>query len=240
MHEGERVRRQGFVSADRKQGLERAHASADHAPVRKPERIHDLEHQGDHLDVSRGTARADQLEAQLGELAGPRGKARLLAHHRRLVAQTQRQIARVQSRGHQADDGQCVVRTNDQQAAINVEELERRVRDAPALLKRVLLLQKRGFHREVAMMLEATPNRKRDVLARLRLSGQDVPETPWCGRHLNASPSAEIAYVARRSQHRHFILLKFAQERHRGARSIEIPQPRNAGYTIAHEKRPAS
>ena len=107
-----------------------------------------------------------------------------LTNHRRLIAQAQRQVGRAHTGRDQAHDGQRVIGANHQQATIVVKELERRIRDAAALLERTLVLEQRRLNRKVMMLPEAALHRQRNLLARLSLLGQYVPESPRCGRHL--------------------------------------------------------
>ena len=112
------------------------------------------------------------------------GIALTFANHRRLIAQAQRQIGRAHASRNQANDRQRVVGTDHQQATVVIKELKRRVRNAAALLERALVLEQRRLDRKVMMLPKAALHRQRNLLARLSLLGQYVPESPRCGRHL--------------------------------------------------------
>ena len=112
------------------------------------------------------------------------GIALTLANHRRLIAQAQRQIGRAHASRNQTNDRQRVVGTDHQQATVVIKELKRRVCNAAALLERALVLEQRCLDRKVMMLPEAALHRTCDLLARLSLLGQYVPESPRCGRHL--------------------------------------------------------
>ena len=172
------------ILARREQFLKRTHATCDNACIGQRQLAHRLGHERDNLDIARGIARADKLKAQLCKLTRATGIALALADHRRLVAQAQRQIGRAHASRNQANDRQCVVGTDHQQAAIIVKELKRRVRNAPALLERTLVLEQWRLDRQVMMLPKAALHRICDLLARLSLLGQYVPESPRCGRHL--------------------------------------------------------
>ena len=80
--------------------------------------------------------------------------------------------------------GKRIVGSHYEQAAIVIKQLERGVRNAATLLERALVLEQRRLDRKVMMLPEAALHRQRDLLARLSLLGQYVPESPRCGRHL--------------------------------------------------------
>ena len=170
------------------QRLEGANASAHDLGISKPQGANGARHQRDHLDVARGVTFADKLEAQLRKLARTAGAAHLLTHDRGLIAQTERQIGRAHARGDQTHDGKRVVGAHHKQAAVVIKELERGIGNAAALLEGAFVLEQRGFDRKVMMGTEAIPHRLRDLLARLSLLGQDVSESPRCGRHTCAHP----------------------------------------------------
>lgn len=172
------------ILARRKQLLKRTHATCDNARIGQRQLAHGLGHERDNLDIARGIARADKLKAQLRKLTRAAGIALTLANHRRLVAKAQGQVGRAHAGRNQAYDRQRVVGTDHQQAAIIVKELKRRVRNAAALLERTLVLEQRRFDRQVMMLPKAALHRICDLLARLSLLGQYVPESPRCGRHL--------------------------------------------------------
>ena len=172
------------ILTGREQFLKRTHAARDNARIGKRQLAHGLGHQRDDLDIARGVARADELKTQLRKLTRATGIALTLANHRRLIAQAQRQIGRAHASRNQANDRQRVVGTDHQQAAVVIKELKRRVRNAAALLKRTLVLEQRRLDRQVMMPPEAALHRTCNLLARLSLLGQYVPESPRCGRHL--------------------------------------------------------
>ena len=172
------------ILARRKQLLKRTHATCDNARIGQYQLTHGLGHERDDLDIARGIARTDKLKAQLCKLARATGIALALANHRRLVAKAQRQVDRAHAGRNQTHDRQCVVGTDHQQATVIVKELKRRVRDAAAFLERALVLEQRRLDRQVMMLPKAALHRQRNLLARLSLLGQYVPESPRCGRHL--------------------------------------------------------
>ena len=63
--------------------------------------------------------------------------------------------------------------------------------DVNALIQGGTALKQRGLDRQVPMGLEAVFHRERDVLARLRLLGQDVPEPPRRCLHAANPPRAD-------------------------------------------------
>ena len=184
MHAAQGLGSQLAIIARREQLLKRTHATCDNARIGKCQLAHGLGHQRDDLDVARSVAHTDELKAQLRKLTRATGIALALANHRRLVAKAQGQIGRAHAGRNQAHDGQRIVGTDYQQTAIIVKELERRVRNATAFLKRTLVLEQRRLDRKVMMLPEAALHRTCDLLARLSLLGQYVPESPRCGRHL--------------------------------------------------------
>ena len=184
VHATQRLGSQLAILACREQLLKRAHATCDNARIGQCELMHSFGHERHNLDIARGIARADKLKAQLGELTRAAGIALALANHRRLVAQAKRQVGRAHAGRDQAYDGQRVIGTDHQQTAVVIEKLERRVRDAAAFLERTLVLEQRRLNRKVMMLPEAALHRQRNLLARLSLLGQYVPESPRCGRHL--------------------------------------------------------
>ena len=188
MHHTKGVFCQRRVTHVCKQRLEGANASAHDLSISKPQSANGTCHQRDHLDVARSVAFADKLETQLRKLTGAAGTAHLLAHDRSLIAQAKRQIGRAHARRDQAYDGKRVVGAHHEQAAVIIEQLERRVRDATALFERTLILENRSLDRKIMVLLKAALHRLCDLLARLSLLGQNVPESPRCGRHTRAHP----------------------------------------------------
>ena len=184
MHTAQCLGSQLTIFACREQFLKRAHATRDDAGIGQRKLAHGLRYQRNNLDIARGIARADELKAQLRKLTRAAGIALALANHRRLVAQAQGQVGRTHAGRNQAHDGQRVIGTNHQQATVIVKELERRIRDAATFLERTLVLEQRRFDRQVMMLPKAALHRQRNLLARLSLLGQYVPESPRCGRHL--------------------------------------------------------
>ena len=184
MHATQRLGSQLAIFARREQLLKRAHATCDDARIGQRQLAHGLRYQRDNLNVARGIARADELKAQLRKLARAAGIALALTNHRRLVAQAQGQVGRAHAGRNQAHDGQRVVGTDHEQATVIVKEFERRIRDAATFLERTLVLEQRRFDRQVMMLPKTALHRQRNLLARLSLLGQYVPESPRCGRHL--------------------------------------------------------
>ena len=184
VHAAQGLGSQLTILAYREQFLKRTHAACDDARIGKCQLTHGLGDQRDNLDIARGIARTDKLKAQLCKLARATGVALALANHRRLIAQAQGQVGRVHAGRDQTHDRQCVVGTDHQQTAIIVKKLKRRVRNAAAFLERTLVLEQRRLDRKVMMLPEAALHRQRNLLARLSLLGQYVPESPRCGRHL--------------------------------------------------------
>ena len=184
MHAAKGLGSQLAILARREQFLKRTNATCDNARIGQRQLAHGLGHERDNLDITRGIARADKLKAQLRKLTRTAGIALALANHRRLVAQAQGQVGRAHAGRNQAHDRQRVVGTDHQQATIIIKELKRRVRNAAAFLERTLVLEQRRLDRQVMMLPEAALHRTCDLLARLSLLGQYVPESPRCGRHL--------------------------------------------------------
>ena len=184
MHAAQGLGSQLAILAYREQFLKRTHATCDNARIGKCQPAYGLRHQRNNLDIARGITRADKLKAQLRKLTRATGIALALANHRRLVAKAQGQVGRAHAGRNQAHDRQRVVGTDHQQAAVIIKELKRRVRNAAALLERTLVLEQRRLDRKVMMLPEAALHRTCDLLARLSLLGQYVPESPRCGRHL--------------------------------------------------------
>ena len=184
VHAAQRLGSQLAIFARRKQLLKRTHATCDNACIGQCELTHSLGHERDNLNIARGIARTDKLKAQLCKLARAAGVALALTNHRRLVAQAQGQVGRTHAGRNQAHNRQRVIGTNHQQATVVVKKLERRVRDAAAFLERTLVLEQRRLDRKVMMLPETALHRQRNLLARLSLLGQYVPESPRCGRHL--------------------------------------------------------
>ena len=166
-----------------KKRFKRTDAAAYNPGICKTQSTNGTCHQRNHLDIACGVPFADKLETQLRKLTGATSATHLLAHDRSLIAQAKRQVGRAHARRDQANDGKRVVGTHHEQAAIVIKQLERGVRDAAALLERALVLEQRRFDRKVMMSTKAVPHRLCDLLARLSLLGQNVPESPRCGRH---------------------------------------------------------
>ena len=184
MHAAQGLGSQLTILAYREQFLKRTHAACNNARIGQCQLAHGLRHERDDLNIARGIARADELKAQLRKLARTASVALALTDHRRLVTKAQRQVGRAHAGRDQAHDRQRVVGTNHQQAAVIVKKLERRVCDAAALLERPFVLEQWRFDRQVMMLPKAALHRQRNLLARLSLLGQYVPESPRCGRHL--------------------------------------------------------
>ena len=184
VHAAQGLGSQLAILTRREQLLKRTHATCDNARIGKCHLAHGLSHERNNLDIARGIARADKLKAQLRKLTRAACVALALTNHRRLVAQAQWQIGCAHAGRNQAHDRQRVVGTNHQQAAVVIKELKRRVRNAAAFLERTLVLEQRRLDRKVMMLPKAALHRQRNLLARLSLLGQYVPESPRCGRHL--------------------------------------------------------
>ena len=159
-------------------------AAAYDPGIGKAQSANSARHQRNHLDIACGVPFADKLETQLRKLTGAASATHLLAHDRSLIAQAKRQIGRAHARRDQANNGKRVVGTYHEQAAIVIKQLKRGVRNAAALLERTLVLEQRRLDRKVMMLPKAALHRQRNLLARLSLLGQYVPESPRCGRHL--------------------------------------------------------
>ena len=183
MHAAQSLGSQLAILARRKQLLKRTHATCDNARIRQRQLAHRLGHERDNLDIARGIARTDKLKAQLCKLARAAGVALALTNHRRLVTKAQGQVGRAHAGRNQAHDRQRVVGTDHQQATIIVKEFKRRVRNAAAFLERTFVLEQRRLDRQVMMLPEAALHRQRNLLARLSLLGQYIPESPRCGCH---------------------------------------------------------
>ena len=184
VHAAQGLGSQLAILARREQLLKRTHATCDNARIGQCQLTHGLGHERDDLDIARSVAHTDELKAQLRKLTRAAGIALALANHRRLVAQAQGQVGRAHAGRNQAHDRQRVVGTDHQQTPIIVKELKRRVRNAATFLERTLVLEQRRLDRKVMMLPEAALHRQRNLLARLSLLGQYVPESPRCGRHL--------------------------------------------------------
>ena len=100
----------------------------------------------------------------------------LLAHHRCLVAQAQRQVAIGKARRDHTGNRKRDVGTHDQQLVI-IEKLEGSVVQRRAALEHVAVLHERRLDREVAVLGKAHLHRLRDALALQRFPGQDVSES---------------------------------------------------------------
>ena len=98
VHERKHVARERRIPAAGEKLHERANAPEHDTPRGKAQGLQGFDHQRDHLDIARIAALSDELEAQLRELAGRTGVARLRAHERSLVAQTKRQRGIPQAR----------------------------------------------------------------------------------------------------------------------------------------------
>lgn len=177
------------IAACLQQGAERTDAAAHDPPSGHAELRERARHETDRLRIALLRAHADQLEAELRELARGAGVARGGAHDGRLVAQAQRKVSRCHAGAHDANDGQGVVGADDQKASVVIEEAKRRIGRTAARIEARLVFEQRRLDGAVAATLEMLPHRLRDVLARLRLVGQYVSESPWCGGHLRMLPS---------------------------------------------------
>ena len=184
VHAAQGLSGQLAILARREQFLKRTHATCDNARIGQCQLTHGLGHERDDLDIARGIARTDKLKAQLCKLTRATGIALALANHRRLIAQAQRQVAGGHAGRDQPNDGQGVVRAHHQQPAVVIKKLERGVRHAARLLQGALVLKQGRLDRKIMMLPEAALHRTCDLLARLSLLGQYVPESPRCGRHL--------------------------------------------------------
>ena len=200
MHHAQGVCGKRRVAHTCEQRLEGANASAHDLGISKPQGANGARHQRDHLDVARGVTFSDKLETQLCKLTGTTGATHLLTHDRRFIAQTERQVGRAHARGDQAHDGKRVVGTHYEQTAIVVKQLERGIRNATALLERAFVLKQRRFDRKVMMSTKAVPHRLRDFLACLSLFGQDIPESPRCGRHACAHPLCHSQHIRKKNR----------------------------------------
>ena len=183
MHAAQRLGSKLAVLARRKQFLKWTHTTCDNARIGQRQLAYRLGHERDNLDIARGIARTDKLKAQLCKLARASGVALALTNHRRLVTKAQGQVGRAHAGRNQAHDRQRVVGTDHQHAAIIVKEFKRRVRNAAAFLERAFVLEQRRLDRQVTMLPEAALHRQRNLLARLSLLGQYIPESPRCGCH---------------------------------------------------------
>ena len=183
VHAAQRLGSKLAVLARRKQFLKWTHTTCDNARIGQRQLAYRLGHERDNLDIARGIARTDKLKAQLCKLARASGVALALTNHRRLVTKAQGQVGRAHAGRNQAHDRQRVVGTDHQQATIIVKEFKRRVRNAAAFLERTFVLEQRRLDRQVMMLPEAALHRQRNLLARLSLLGQYIPESPRCGCH---------------------------------------------------------
>ena len=184
MHAAQGLGSQLAILARREQLLKRTHATCDNARIGQRQLAHGLGYQRDNLDIARGVARTDELKAQLRKLTRAAGialAAGILYLRRGKAAPA---TGRAHAGRNQAHDRQRVVGTDHQQTPIIVKELKRRVRNAATFLERTLVLEQRRLDRKVMMLPEAALHRTCDLLARLSLLGQYVPESPRCGRHL--------------------------------------------------------
>ena len=165
--------RGGAGVEQRREGHDRAE---DNAPVRDLERAERLGEQAHDLDLRGGAVLADELDAELRELAGLAAQARLLAHDRRVVAEARRQAVCRDAAGHEAGDGQGEVRAEHEQRAVLVEELEGGVAHAGAALEGGAVLEQRGLHGQVAVHGKGVAHDAGDALAGERLAGKYVAE----------------------------------------------------------------
>ena len=182
-----------------KKRFKRTDAATYNPGIGKAQSTNGACHQRNHLDIARGVPFADKLETQLRKLTGAASATHLLAHDRSLIAQAKRQIGRAHARRDQANDGKRIVGSHYEQAAIVIKQLERGVRNAATLLERALVLEQRRFDWKVMMSTKAVPHRLCDLLARLSLLGQNVPESPRCGRHTCVHPLYDSQHIEKRT-----------------------------------------
>lgn len=181
--ERERLVGECLIDAELEEGLIGNDAAADELPRIEPQVIECFGGDEGHLGVRGVPALAHEFIPELGELACLRGAARLLAHDGRLIAQAQRQVTLAHARSDGVDHRGGVVRSYGEQCAVVVEEIERRIGApgvGPADARR---FDEGRFDGAVAMVHETGLHRRDDMLAHLRLVGQDVPKTARCRCH---------------------------------------------------------
>ena len=152
------------------QGVQGNDRAADDLPVRDARRVERCREQARNLSFRRRSVLADQLDTQLGELAGLAAQVGLLADHRRLVAQAQRQVAIGEARRDHTGNRKRDVGAHDQQLVI-IKKLEGSVVQRRTALEHIAILHERRLDREVAVLGKAHLHRLRDALALQRLPG---------------------------------------------------------------------
>ena len=166
----------GARAAVGKKRGQRRDGAEDEAPRGNLEGGQRLGEQANDLDLGGSAVGAHELNAELRELAGLAAQRLLLAHHRRIVAEARRELLGADVTRDEARDRQGKVRAKHEEVAVGIEELERRVLDAPAALEGGAVLEQRGLDGQVAMLGEAIPHGSGDALAGERLLGKDVTE----------------------------------------------------------------
>jgi hypothetical protein len=156
----------------------------------QPGRTERAVHERDDLGIGRGAVHADQLDTDLGELAGfaPQGNA--LAVYVRGVADAERAGDAREARGHDASDRQGHLGAQGQKCAVGVDEPERHAleRRARARLERRAVLDGRRVDRQVAPRVEHALHRRDERSTLACLLEERVSEPSWRRRpHAGAS-----------------------------------------------------
>ena len=178
VHEGERVTGELRIVGVRQQGRKGAHAPAHQAHVGNVERLESGEDEPHGLGIAHRSPGADELEAELGELARAARQAHPPSHHGRLVAQTQRQGGLAQARRHETRDRARVVGAHHHEAPIVIKQLKWRLCGAAPPFERRTVLQKRRLDRQVTRLAQYAAYGIGDILAHQRLLGQDIAKSP--------------------------------------------------------------
>ena len=185
------------------EGSQRRHGPAGDAPRGDAQGIEGLREQGHDLHLGTRVRITEELDAHLGELARLAPQCGPLAHDGRLVAQAHGQVGVREAGRHHARDGKREVGTQDQQAAVGIEQLERGVLHATTLLEGAAVLDERRLDGQVAMSRKACARLRADALAGERLGRQDVTKAPW-RPYGQARPPSLAPRLLEASEHRRF------------------------------------
>ena len=174
------------------QGVDGTHRPEGYHIARKPGRLKGPCHKQQDLCIGVEPARADQLDAELRELAGLAAQGVALAEDGRGVAQAERSLLVAQARGDHARDRQRHLRAQHEQIAVGIEQAERILVGGVGRGKEVGLLEHGGLDRQVAGLGKAAAHGLDDLLAPQGLLGEDVSEAAWGGSEHNALLALDV------------------------------------------------
>ena len=178
VHVGEHLLAKGLIRDIRlEERQQRADGASDDAHVRDLEGGERVRHERNDLDLARDILPADELDAELRELARLAAEGALLSNDRRLVAQARRKALSRQALGGEARDGKREVRAQHEEAIVRVEELERRPLDAAGSFEHGAVLKQRGLHGHVSLGIKAGTHRVTNGLTGACLLRQNVPKS---------------------------------------------------------------